>query len=582
MRWLWTALLLLAGGVAAPGQWLTQRIPLQPGWNAVCLEVQPEPDRCDVQCAGLPIEGIWKWNDSDSTRQFETDPTVPLPEEGDWLVWLSSNDERRVLNTLFGIEAWQGYLVKVATNAAPFTWAVKGRVKEPELQWRPYTMNLIGLPVHSNHPPSFADFFRPTAEVPAQPSSDSQIYTVNSAGQSDRIRQTARVTIESGRAYWIGVQNPVTFTGPLAVTPAPGLDYGMDLNQIELTVANISTTTPLDIVIAPRNSEPAPAGYPEVAGAVPLAYYNLDDASTNDLGWQTLTAAGLRQTLAPRDEWTLLMGVRRSDFPSYNPAGTNGAVYQSFLDICDAGQAYLARVPVTAEQAPPTRQRRGAMATSPPLTYPSQGLWLGAAHLAAVSAPYYSRTNVMTTPAPCDLRFLVHVDGSGKARLLQSVTLALAPLGATTNLSYALLTGANPNPPTGTVEMHRLASAAFPVMAPLLLSGVPTMTNGTLSGAFTVGANDPLNPFLHLYHPQHDNKDANWAVYPAAVETYNITRTVTLTFHAATNDLVAHAIWGADTTMGTYREVISGLRRDPIVVEGEFSLGRVCREGDLN
>ena len=43
-------------------QWRTQTIQLQPGWNAVHLEVQPEPRILDEVFAGLPVESVWKWD----------------------------------------------------------------------------------------------------------------------------------------------------------------------------------------------------------------------------------------------------------------------------------------------------------------------------------------------------------------------------------------------------------------------------------------------------------------------------------------------------------------------------------------
>ena len=53
---------LLAGTWSSFGQWTTQTISLQPGWNAVFLEIQPEPSESDAVFAGLPVESVWRWN----------------------------------------------------------------------------------------------------------------------------------------------------------------------------------------------------------------------------------------------------------------------------------------------------------------------------------------------------------------------------------------------------------------------------------------------------------------------------------------------------------------------------------------
>ena len=50
--------LLVLTTSSANGQWITQTIPLQPGWNAVFLEVQPEPDQCESVFQGLPVESV--------------------------------------------------------------------------------------------------------------------------------------------------------------------------------------------------------------------------------------------------------------------------------------------------------------------------------------------------------------------------------------------------------------------------------------------------------------------------------------------------------------------------------------------
>ena len=52
------AFFLLSASVAT-AQWATQSIVLEPGWNAVYLEVQPEPRECDAVFAELPVESVW-------------------------------------------------------------------------------------------------------------------------------------------------------------------------------------------------------------------------------------------------------------------------------------------------------------------------------------------------------------------------------------------------------------------------------------------------------------------------------------------------------------------------------------------
>jgi len=51
---------------------------MQPGWNAVHLDVQSEPAACGQVFAGQPFESVWKWD-----RRFTTLQSLwiagPLP-----------------------------------------------------------------------------------------------------------------------------------------------------------------------------------------------------------------------------------------------------------------------------------------------------------------------------------------------------------------------------------------------------------------------------------------------------------------------------------------------------------------------
>ena len=67
-------LLALAGSPRARAQWTTQTITLQPGWNSVALQLQPEPADCATVFAGQPVESVWGWNRRFSTVQFIQNP----------------------------------------------------------------------------------------------------------------------------------------------------------------------------------------------------------------------------------------------------------------------------------------------------------------------------------------------------------------------------------------------------------------------------------------------------------------------------------------------------------------------------
>src|SRR5262245_52191384 len=79
----------------AQAQWTTQTISLRPGWNAVYLEVQPEPRGCDSLLANIPIESVWLWNRRFDPVQFLQDPQTLTPNSPDWLAWFPPNSAGR-------------------------------------------------------------------------------------------------------------------------------------------------------------------------------------------------------------------------------------------------------------------------------------------------------------------------------------------------------------------------------------------------------------------------------------------------------------------------------------------------------
>lgn len=65
------------------------------------------------------------------------------------------------------------------------------------------------------------------------------------------------------------------------------------------------------------------------------------------------------------------------------------------------------------------------------------------------------------------------------------------------------------------------------------------------------------NPFLHTFHPDHDNLDANFqAVQAQGVESFSISRTIKLTF-ATPGDDFASVTASAQTRNGTYEETMT-------------------------
>jgi hypothetical protein len=561
-------------------QWVTQPVRLVPGWNAVFLEVQPEPRNCDQVFHQRPIQSVWKWDRRFSTIQFEVAPTILVPENPDWLMWLPRPDPRSFLNRLFKLQGGQAYLVKVAADAAPFTLPVKGQVIMPRLEWYPHGLNLVGFPVNPRNPPTFTEFFKFTTEVDTTRGYANELYRLDTNGRGQRVVQPARDRVEPGVAYWVGCAGRPGAVAPLSIeSPADGVDFGTMVTERIVRLRNFHPTATLTLLARQLDSEapPATGRYPELAGPVPLSV--LAKNASNQLAWTFFPANGESRVLAPGEEWELHLGVRRQDLAPYLPQGDKGAAYQSILEITDSAESLRVRLPVVA-QAPAMAVASTSAGLEP--HYDQEGLWVGQAIVNQVNAPAYT-TNLLSTPAPASLRLLVHVDGYGRANLLQQVLLAWDPTlaGSTaSNGMYALYAAENALPADAT-DVHRISSVAFPIMAPVPLAG--DFTN-TLTGTVTVRYDDPVNPFLHRYHPMHDNKDWDFVSYTNAVETRTIERALALHFDPG-DTAPADPFWGVNALSGVYRETFSafpkGLRADPLVVQGRFTLQRISRINTL-
>jgi hypothetical protein len=87
-----------------------------------------------------------------------------------------------------------------------------------------------------------------------------------------------------------------------------------------------------------------------------------------------------------------------------------------------------------------------------------------------------------------------------------------------------------------------------------------------------IAPDDPLNPFRHKFHPDHDDPS----------ESYEVTRNIALEFTSNVAEASLMAGWGDTDIGGVYREVLTGLHKQEIHVKGTFLLHRISQIGQLN
>jgi hypothetical protein len=199
----------------------------------------------------------------------------------------------------------------------------------------------------------------------------------------------------------------------------------------------------------------------------------------------------------------------------------------------------------------------------------AQTLILSPAEVAAAAASGTARSY--------PLRVLIHVDAAGTARLLSQVFIGQLAAGAS-----GLCVRESDLKADARHLATRLLAAHMPLDVDLMAQVDPARGSGTVELGQTLERLVPLpfdantNPFVHTYHPDHDNKTARMSPYGVAgAESYDVSRVCRFTFPAARPTSNANSAWGTSYLSGTYSETITGLHKDPLTVTGTFELRRV-------
>ena len=546
----------VALGIAAStasAQWVTESYPLLAGWNGVWLSQDCSYAPLDTLLAGYPqIQEVWQWNPLASTTQFVTSPGIPIAPDISWKVWRRGLPADTTLTSLVGNA---GYLVKVATGSLNFTLPLTGQPLLPGQTFKSSGLNFIGFPTLTPDSSSLRNieaYFSYSAILKTNP----PVFGYRGGALSEVSPKnpvsitTPRTTpLSRGKAYWINGTVFTDYYGPIRVTIlGGGINFGDALNTATVRLKNVidpSRNLSVTATLAPAASAIPPTGQTPIAGTVPLLVRGPRDPQTLQYTYTALTAP-ITRTLAPGEEVDVVLALNRSALGS-----TAGAVFQSLLQISDS--LNLSRVDL------------GVRAVSTSFT----GLWVGAAVLTQVDQIIGQTTQAAAAaPSNYPIRLIVHRASSGVSTLLQTVYLGKAAGTSIASASEAPVLGASTQQPS------RLTSASFPL--DLAMPGAGQLgPSGPLTFNVALGYNARTNPFVHTYHPDHDNLDARGEMLlPAGVESYNITRAITLNFTPAGAG-ASDPTLGSTSLSGTYSETITGLRATPITVSGAFVLRRI-------
>ncbi|WP_193213294.1 hypothetical protein [Luteolibacter marinus] len=631
----------VAIGSTARAQWVDQTITLNPGWNAVFLEVQPQPADADLVFGNLPVESVWEWNRRSSSVQFIQDPNQLIPRSPEWATWFPESSPNRFLANLFDVQGGRAYLIKVG-GASSVNWTLRGTPARPDGVWIPDSFNLTGFFVGTAGAPTFSNYF---ASSPAH--AGQQVFRMDAAGKWVLTAQTS--TIQRGQAYWVRTIGGSDFAGPVVVEleRSAGIDFGQSLEEAEVVVRNRSDSQARTVSLALENSlNPPPDADTSPAPTGPALLFYRDPAtadSDNPFGQWTPFDGTINASLAPGEFRRFMLATRRAEMPGSAPGGS--ASYQSILAVTETGgtsQKIAVRVG-SGSVAPQPAAIVGGQAPQSIQAPDNAGLWVGSATLNEVSWAvanrkliaaaqnddrlqlYKNPANIdfedpetfepisppdgldpdatLPTPSEFVFRVIIHVDSAGQARLLQKVLqvwedgsdrpdpnnpgyflpetpgrfrLFSSEQGATDFRGASLRRGDE--------VPKRLSTAAYPLAAPQPLSG--TFGEGPLTGTVTLSHTSPFNPFVHQYHPQHDNLDARYqSTLPPGEdgsESYVVIRNISLEFADQHPEGRITPGWGTSEIGGRYKETITGIHRTPLRVAGDFILRRVSTNSQLD
>lgn len=606
----WSLMLALFGPAFIPeahAQWLTQTMELKAGWNAVFLHIDPShesiPDLLDKDI-NSPITQIWRWN-APATGNFYSDPYEYTQIATGWKQWLR-NDPFAGLQTMGGGSA---YLVETGSD---YSWTLKGRPVVPAYSWSTEGLNLIGFPTDETNPSTVEDFFNASADMQA---SDFELFKYDGIDLGTNNPQKVESylyrnePLNRGQAYWISTGEPFnSYFGPIEVdlSGRDGLNYQSTGSSLSFRIRNMSGQ-PITVKVDLVPSETPPSGQQGIDGLTPLLVRGAADAQTLSVGFSELTPGignGMEWTLAAKDEEgsevQVVLGLDRSAI-----SDPPGSFLAGLLNISDDGGIMDINIPVQAEVAS------------------DAGLWVGQAFVTEVGQYLKSYADgaidpLITTNAdvvvtndlqiaedgsyvvdsinrdiksvarPFPLRLIVHRPESGNALLLQQVYYG------EDKFSTTVITREESVLDPAKYEQARRVTATH---LPWTEENDGWFFDGTLdrgssiSAMVTTAYNDQRsNPFLHTYHPDHDNLDPRFKQeLVQGSEAYTLEREIRLEIHPPgtnfTDRIRAH-----EELIGEYQETIRvlGLPRaggindtQVFEVRGLFSLGRVSEIAEI-
>jgi hypothetical protein len=562
------SLLFLAFAGIVQAQWESTTYTLKGGWNAIYLHgdaTYATPDVLFASGAGSNIEEIWRWNPNSEQMGFTSSPLIPSAGTPEWSVWYR-NPIAPAVSTLTEMMGQTAYLVKCAgTSSNTYAVTLKVQLLPPSSLWVRNGANLLGFPSLRSGAsyPSFSNYF---ATFPAAFAANAQVFKYDGGvlGPANPVQVFSPVSepLDRNKAYWFEAEVTGDFYAPIEVTPSnpDGLSFGRTGSEVILRLRNRTAAT-VTVTMAPVNSASAPSGETAIAGSVPLTRRTFESSSQTSI--ESPVSSAFSEVIGPQSSIELSFGIDRASM-----TGNSASYYASLLRITDSSGLIDVSLPANASV--------GTLA----------GLWVGDATVSNVESKVATSTGT-TTPRSFLLRTLLHLDDNGRSRLLSQAflgSLSTDPTGQGICLTENRLDADSKDSAMRIVAAHMPLDRSIDETSPGTNSGTIALGN-TLVRTVTIPWNDPTNPFVHQYHPDHDNLDArpDGTSIPlgAGVESYTIVRECSFEFTTTPPVGVSALGWGSTVVGGNYTEVLTGPHKETITVEGTFVLRRISEIGAI-
>ena len=563
-------LCVAAVGFALPGTahayLSTQSIVLSNGWNGVFLEVEPEDARCDSVFSNWPVANVSAYVAGPERSTYTDEAGTTLVAIPEYLAWQPGQPAG--VNSLNMVMAGNAYLI-YATQACQRV--ITGRPVDPRTEWMcgPAGTNYFTLAgFRTDSSATFGTYFAGSGfNIPTL-----VVYTAGGTNREGPQWQRVGFTsvtllpVTQGKAYMVAADKPSNFSGPLEVSPPTGIYIPGSSSRSVLKLTNRHNTN-LTVSVVARSSASNHLGV--IATLPDVRYFD------SGLGWTNHLAP---KVLQAGESWSIPLSVNRSGMQE---SETYGAV----ISIAHNAGGY-SEIPLEVDYAQP----------DPAHALWPAGLWVGKARLDKVSQVLGDQMvkEGVEAGSALDLRLILHVDVSNRCSLLQRVILA-GPEDTNGNWNASLYTD-EAHVPAGSKSV-RISSVTFSLNNNGLSPDPGHERFGEeLQFTYAIAADDPVNPFFHPYHPDHDGLEADFTTPTASgdnftnymneikPELFSISNVVRLVWSEPATPGGASLGWDpSEKVSGTIEFEVGNLRREgPVTMEGRFELRRVSRMGVLS